>query len=378
MAKENGSIIGRYNNTSISAAVGVFTLRTLNDLRENSNWPISTFSTTNQYIAAAILDYPLVYVYRWSSTGFGTKFTDLGGSTLEINITTTFNPNSNIIAFGSDTSPFVYAYAWSSSGFGSKFANPSTLPAGGVDETDFHPAGTYLAVTSKNTPYMRVYNISSSGFGAAVSSPATVPTGASQDVKFSPSGNTIAFSVTNGTNGVYAYPFTTSFGTKYADPTVTVSTSSDTTSSVAFDQSQRYLLYGNQSSPYVYVWNWSPSGFGSRVTVASSISTDIGNTPREISFDPSNKYIAIVSSGKLNIYNWNNGFGSKIASPTTPFALDYWSVKFSKDTGALAVGDIGGYGVQVYRFESIFGSVGSKFTDPATQPFSGAFEVSWG
>ena len=28
------------------------------------------------------------------------------------------------------TSPFVQAYPWSTSGFGTKFTNPSTLPAG--------------------------------------------------------------------------------------------------------------------------------------------------------------------------------------------------------------------------------------------------------
>lgn len=38
-------------------------------------------------------------------------------------------PESKHIAIAHDSSPYVTAYPWSSSGFGTKYSNPATLPA---------------------------------------------------------------------------------------------------------------------------------------------------------------------------------------------------------------------------------------------------------
>jgi hypothetical protein len=41
-----------------------------------------------------------------------------------------FSPSDDAIAVAHFSSPFVTAYPWSTSGFGTKYSNPATLPTG--------------------------------------------------------------------------------------------------------------------------------------------------------------------------------------------------------------------------------------------------------
>ena len=51
----------------------------------------------------------------------------------------TFAPiqSAYFLAVAGRTTPFVEAYPWSSSGFGTKYSNPATLPAGNGDSVAF-------------------------------------------------------------------------------------------------------------------------------------------------------------------------------------------------------------------------------------------------
>ena len=91
---------------------------------------------------------------------------------------------NQFIAVAHSTSPFITVYPWSSSGFGSKFSNPATLPTGSGQRVAFSPSGNAVAVAHGNSPYITAYPWSSSGFGTKFSNPATLPTGSGQRVAF--------------------------------------------------------------------------------------------------------------------------------------------------------------------------------------------------
>ena len=74
-----------------------------------------------------------------------------------------------------------------------------------------------IAVTHFDSPYISVYPWSS-GFGTKYADPATLPAGNSYGgVAFSPSGNDIAVGH-DTTPFISVYPWSAGFGTKYADP----------------------------------------------------------------------------------------------------------------------------------------------------------------
>ena len=79
------------------------------------------------------------------------------------------------IAVGNNTSPNITAYPWSSSGFGTKFTNPGTLPAGNGNGVAFSLASTEIAVAHNTTPFITAYPWRSSGFGTKFANPTTLP-----------------------------------------------------------------------------------------------------------------------------------------------------------------------------------------------------------
>ena len=75
-----------------------------------------------------------------------------------------------------------------------------------------------IAVAHSTSPYISAYPWSS-GFGTKYANPATLPTGSGYGVAFSPDGATIAFAY-SASPYISAYPWSSGFGTKYADPSV--------------------------------------------------------------------------------------------------------------------------------------------------------------
>ena len=89
------------------------------------------------------------------------------------------------IAVGHFASPFVTAYPWSSSGFGTKFSNPATLPSDDGYGVAFSPDGSALAVSHPLSPRITTYPWSASGFGTKFSNPATLPASTGRGIAFS-------------------------------------------------------------------------------------------------------------------------------------------------------------------------------------------------
>ena len=74
----------------------------------------------------------------------------------------------------------------------------------------------FIAIAHQDSPFITAYPWSS-GFGTKYADPATLPANDGYGVAFSASGNDIAVAH-RGTPFITAYPWSSGFGTKYADP----------------------------------------------------------------------------------------------------------------------------------------------------------------
>jgi len=90
----------------------------------------------------------------------------------------------------------------------------------------FKPQGDAIAMTVDTTPFVHAYPWSS-GFGTKYANPATLPAGNAESVVFKPQDEVIVVGH-NTTPFISAYPWALGFGTKYANPaTLPTSTVTD-------------------------------------------------------------------------------------------------------------------------------------------------------
>jgi hypothetical protein len=316
-------------------------------------------------LAVAHTTSPFVTAYPWSSSGFGTKFTNpatLPGSTGN---GVAFSPVGDAIAVAHTTSPFVTAYPWSSSGFGTKFTDPATLPAGTGRSVAFSPAGDAIAVAHSSTPFVTAYPWSSSGFGTKFTDPSTVPAGQGNGVAFSPAGDAIAVAHTTSPF-VTAYPWSSSgFGTKFTNP---ATVPGSTGNGVAFSPVGDAIAVAHGTTPIVTAYPWSGSGFGTKFTDPATLPAGTG---RSVAFSPAGDAIAVADDVTpfVNAYPWSgSGFGTKFTDPATLPAGSGRSVAFSPAGDAIAVGHTTTPHVTAYPWSG--SGFGTKFTDPGTVPAS--------
>ena len=173
-----------------------------------------------KYIALVTGISPYINVYPWSSSGFGTKFANPSTLPTGGGYNVAFSLDGAYIAVAHDASPYISVYPWSSSGFGTKL---TAITSGHGNSVNFSPNGAYLALGSTQTsPYFDVYSWSSSGFGgdAGFTDPTNVPTDDVEDIKFSPDGNYLAMGHIN-IPYISVYPFSDSgFGTRFTAPSL--------------------------------------------------------------------------------------------------------------------------------------------------------------
>jgi len=250
------------------------------------------FRPQGDAVAISFNTTPFIHVYAWSN-GFGSKFTN--PATLPTSgYAVTFAPNGNDIAIGSGA---LIVYPWSSSGFGTKYTDHASNLTASVNYTadlSFHPNGGYIAVgynssgTISSTRIERTYGFTSgTGFtstfydtstsGATLG--ATSATGSDiAGVDFSPSGNDVVFATTGSSvNYVRAYSFNTSTGytAKYADP-ATNTTGAPNRSK--FSPDGAYLASVHATTPFVTAWPWtSGTGFGTKLTNPATLPASTGN-----------------------------------------------------------------------------------------------------
>jgi hypothetical protein len=160
-----------------------------------------------------------VSVYRWDADHVGTLVASvtLPGAARGI----AWSPDGAAIAIAHTTTPFVSVYRWTSAGFGTQYTNPATLPTGNARAVAFHQSGAALAVAHTTSPFVSAYPFNTAtGFGTKYANPATLPGANAVDVRFRPPSGGHVVVLWNGNPGFAVYPFTVAsgFGAKLADP----------------------------------------------------------------------------------------------------------------------------------------------------------------
>jgi hypothetical protein len=131
-------------------------------------------------------------------------------------------------------------------------------------------------------------------------------------------------------------------------------------------RAEYYLAVGHSNSPYVTVYPWSSSGFGTKFANPATLPAGTG---LGVAFSPAGTEIAIshVNTPYITAYSWSvSGFGTKFANPATLPAGAVYSVAFSPSGTEIAIGHQTTPYVTAYPWSS--SGFGTKFSDPATLP----------
>jgi len=331
-----------------------------------STWSVTTRAAL-EYIALAHSDAPLITVYPWSGSGFGTKFANPAQALTSQANAVAFSKQGNYIAVADQSTTYLNVYPWSASGFGTRFTQPASPPTN-VGGIDFSPSGDAIAFADQSTPFIFVYPWSGGGFGTKFSNPATLPGGGAQGVAFNPAGNAIAVAH-SGTPFVTAYPWSGGgFGTKFANP---ATLPPQTGRGVAFSPSGNAIAVSHNNSPYLTAYPWSGSGFGAKYADPATLPAGIAQG-NGVSFSPLGNAIATggnISGGPyVTAYSWSDGggFGSKFTDPATPVPAASYNTAFSFNGGAIAVSHSTTPYVTAYPWSG--SGFGAKYANPATLP----------
>ena len=89
----------------------------------------------------------------------------------------------------------------------------------------FSPSGADIAIAHLTTPFVSAYPWSS-GFGTKYANPTTLPPQAGRSVSFNATGNTIAIGGDSSTTSALSlYPWSAGFGTQYTGPAAQIGNS---------------------------------------------------------------------------------------------------------------------------------------------------------
>lgn len=275
----------------------------------------------------------------------------------------------------SSTSPYIHAYEWRGpSGFGPKYSNPASIVnIGHGRECAVSPDSTVAVVGGDNTPYIAAYQIDPvTGFGNTYSNPATLPNGQCYALAFNRAGNAIAYgqvptgSPTNAKSLiVYRWNNTTGFGTLYT--TSAFLPSSSTVTDVDFARDDSAIVMTSGASPYVRGIAWdNTTGFG---TVKAGPATVPSNQTYKIRFNNANNVVGVCSivSPYVFMYAWSaSGFGTKFADSAT-LSAGANAIDFTLNDDALIIGQNSSPYISSYRWNNSTG-FGVRWANPTTIP----------
>lgn len=224
---------------------------------------------------------------------------------------------------------------------------------------------SYIAVAHDTSPYITVYPWHPlNGFGIKYSDPGTLPAGNGQDVSFKRSTNLSPSSdigVAHDTSPyVTVYPWSLSgFGSKYSNPG-TLPTGDG--KSISFD-SIHDVIIGHAISPRISAYVWD-SGFGSKYSNPGTLPSGQSNG---IYFNGSMVLVAHAASPYISGYDWLADFGF-IAKWVDPVSLPVGD-SFSVDhrSGDIAVAH-GGGSRYISAYPLNVSGFGTRYTNPATLP----------
>lgn len=222
------------------------------------------------------------------------------------------------------------------------------------------PATTkYVAAALSSSPYVAVYPWLSTGYGTRVGNPGTLPGSFANGIDFSPSGSHVVAAL-NSTPFTAAYAFSNgAFGTKITSPTL-----ADIGTDAMFNPAGTYVAFTNYfGTSSVVVYNWS-NGFGTKVADPATL---VSSAPYQVRWNNAGTAIAMPdqSSPYLHAYNWSSGFGTKASGPSSSPGNITYDVAFSSTGSHVAVSiDTSPY-IAAYAFTTSFGT---RVANPATLP----------
>jgi hypothetical protein len=134
------------------------------------------------------------------------------------------------------------------------------------------------------------------------------------------------------------------------------------------------VAVGHSNSPYVSVYAWLASGFGTKFSNPATLPTGAGSG---VAFSPSGDAISVVhsTSPSISTYPWSgSGFGTKYSDPST-LPSGGADVKFSPSGDAIAVSQSVSPYVVAYPWSG--SGFGTKYSDPAILPIDSAYSVAF-
>jgi hypothetical protein len=215
--------------------------------------------------------------WAWnSSSGFGSKYAN--SATLATSngaYAITMNADSSLVAAQIYNSPWVVLLPWSSSsGFGTQYSSPSTLPPGFSSlyvPISFNKVTNDLAEGYRVAPYIAAYPTGPSGFGTKYSNPASALAGQVYSLRFSPNGSALGI-VNGGSVAVSAYQWGGGFGTKYSDP----SPAPLYAYGMDWESTNKAFITASFNAPASYAFAWDSGGFGSQYSNPSVLQSSVG------------------------------------------------------------------------------------------------------
>lgn len=180
----------------------------------------------------------------------------------------------------------------------------------------------------------------------------------------------VAFSHANSPY-ITAYPFSGSFGTKYADPSVLPTANAKGCFSVRFNTPATVLFAVSYDSPYVHAYAWNDGvGFGTKYANPSSLVA--ASFFYSTIYGTRNNNAVIVSTSKtpfLHGYTWNDatGFGTKYADPSVLITGDIYDMQISRNDDVVFCAHYNSPYISAYPFNSTTG-FGTKYANPSVLP----------
>ena len=311
------------------------------------------FSPNGKFVAVAHNTTPYISVYPWSGSGFGSKVSDpavlLPSAAGVAGQKVRFSNAGNVVALsnGAGTPNALYVYAWSSSGFGSKYSDPgTTIAITSGRKISFSSTDSDIVVGGSRTtlPFFYVFPWSSStGFGTKYSDPTGFTIASPQNcnsIEFSPNGNWLAAAFDTGSTVSTTYleqifSFTSGIGFTGTVVNNGINPSSPNgqySLDAKWHPTGNDVVYGRYLSPSIGAYPWTGSSFGT--AYSSPATMPGGNGSYSTTFDPDGKYVAVANQTSPYIYIYpytvGVGWGVKFSNPSTLPASGGWHVAWGR------------------------------------------------
>lgn len=231
-----------------------------------------------------------------------------------------------------------------------------------------------VLIGQQNTPYINAYRWNA-GFGTKFADPSVSLPGRVYNARFTRDGNAVII-IHTGSPYLSAYEWdeTTGFGTKYANSSDTTTQYTGGRLRLGFNDDYMVMVKGISSTSGVHGFQWDTStGFGTKYTAPSPQPDTSDCNDIAIARDDSAVIVAHSEGSTQGIlvtayaFDKTTGFGTKYADPSSAFAAGTTgsAVTFTTNVDAVLVRTSGSPYIHAYEWDSATG-FGTKYSDPSS------------